>query len=711
MSEESPTLRLSVKASLGHALTSRPRLQLFQKQNNANEVLMKANTAISERRPDEALALYTHVLHELAPGHVSALLNRSLCYVLIGHYELAAMDAYRAALASHDMRDNNVYFQNSRFLAERSYLRVEEIHIIDHEEWTRQNVRYVGDGWTKSALASIVINDQPDVTTDYLSIMNANRLSSMERDALCTALEVRAIYRLSGALFLCGGGARYDALGLLDDAMANLDIFDWERLHFTALGNDIMADLTHEADEGFRLIQFKGNGKMSSTSRAERLDAIKASMRSRSVSINHKGYLQWNKSEPDLSKEKWRNILQNWVHASAKGCSPRVVHPDKVQDDWTPYVELVAEQDFELGELIMLESSIYNVTTSDGLPHSSQELYQYHFCNVCAALLITPKDHDDGNDKYQSPSSLEQSDHRGSHARTSSDSSQSFHHDFRFCNKKHMAPLCSETCASMHNTFDHPGVCDTSLEREILLESLEGLDLPSLGQAQRETTALHDLLLLRGLAYAIQKDKGLLHMPEFAFATAGINFNTFSSPDKSETSCHSWSFTGNIVKPISMLHRICRATRKDPFVHLSKTEGWILNIALAKIRTATRITPPLSVASVPDRSRHCAKIFDNKALFYASYLPLESLPDDIHIIRDIEAVRVGCLNPMLDMIRFAEPEKGETPNVQFEHDGGIQVYATVRIAKGDSLLCNTSKLVGTSPTLSQYEEEKNIHTC
>ena len=60
-----------------------------------------------------------------------------------------------------------------------------------------------------SPLASVVITAAPEATTAPFAT---------SRSSLITSLEIRAAYRLCGALFMVGEGARMDAIGVIDDA-------------------------------------------------------------------------------------------------------------------------------------------------------------------------------------------------------------------------------------------------------------------------------------------------------------------------------------------------------------------------------------------------------------------------------------------------------------------------------------------------------------
>lgn len=68
------------------------------------DVMVRANKALTNRRPEEAIRLYTQVLYKQSPAHVCALLNRSIAYLDYGYHELAVMDAYRACIAANELR-------------------------------------------------------------------------------------------------------------------------------------------------------------------------------------------------------------------------------------------------------------------------------------------------------------------------------------------------------------------------------------------------------------------------------------------------------------------------------------------------------------------------------------------------------------------------------------------------------------------------------
>lgn len=88
------------------------------------------------------------------------------------------------------------------------YLRAERLHVDAHNGWTQAAQRNVGQGWARSPLASIAINCTPNASVQPFST---------SKNSLIRALQIRATYRLCGALFMVGQGARKDALDLIEN--------------------------------------------------------------------------------------------------------------------------------------------------------------------------------------------------------------------------------------------------------------------------------------------------------------------------------------------------------------------------------------------------------------------------------------------------------------------------------------------------------------
>lgn len=88
------------------------------------------------------------------------------------------------------------------------YINAERLHVGANDDWTKAAQRNIGEGWAKSPLASILVTATPEVRIPPFGT---------SRNTLARALEIRATYRLCGALFMVGDGARRDALDLIED--------------------------------------------------------------------------------------------------------------------------------------------------------------------------------------------------------------------------------------------------------------------------------------------------------------------------------------------------------------------------------------------------------------------------------------------------------------------------------------------------------------
>lgn len=384
----------------------RPRLRLTINQDHVdiNDKMLDANRALSRGQPEAAIELYTQVLYDLSPGHVCAFLNRSLCYVWMGYYELAAADAYRAALATHGMRSTEFKYLDSRLIDQQRYLRAEAHCVNTKESWTSEQGRYIGQGWADSPLASLVINDGPDANKLALSEeakkkMNLRKFQPNQRQELCSALEIRAIYRLASALYLCGGGARANALGLIDDAINQLDILEWERFYMLELGDEIMLDTIREVEIGKRLPRpMEVSQEWLSEDRTQRLQKITQNMSGRYVQVRWRdAYSKWNTNEPNYLTMNWNNILQNYVAGCTEKCTPVTESYITPAGDLVSAMVMVASQNIYTGDVIIAERSILNVNTNvPGIISDSSvtEDVCFKFCSACSSLMTIPTKHE-----------------------------------------------------------------------------------------------------------------------------------------------------------------------------------------------------------------------------------------------------------------------------------------------------------------------------
>ena len=103
----------------------------------------------------------------------------------------------------------NTLVAQQRLRNEAGYLGAEIRHVSANNRWTKPRDWDNGFRWVSSPLASVVISAAPEVTTAPFATSTSS---------LITSLEIRAFYRLCGALFMVGEGARKEALDVIDEA-------------------------------------------------------------------------------------------------------------------------------------------------------------------------------------------------------------------------------------------------------------------------------------------------------------------------------------------------------------------------------------------------------------------------------------------------------------------------------------------------------------
>ena len=665
--------------------------------------LVQANIFLSQRNPQEAIELYTKILYTVSPGHACALLNRALAYICLDHPELAVVDAYRAAMSARDMRKNNIQ-SNRRYIAVCQYIRTEKINVEMDKVWTGDNCRFIEINEISSPLSSIVINDPPA----SMNLSTAPPFMPTSRKEVCQQLEIRAIYRLACALSLCGGGARSDALGLLDDAHAKYgNPKSWEMCEYKDLGNSILKDLFKDWEPSA-----SRSGGLRSTSSGVNTDdhevrqQIKAEMKSKTTMIENFSY-SFDDFEPSLHVEQWQNYVVSWIKRCTTTCAAHIIAPSgspAVPSD--PYLELRARQDISPGDKVLSESTVSNVTTStpeDIMTKSTLESTDHFFCDTCATLLIVPGDSPDNHaekfpflpsdprpDPAGRANSPEEEDsvidpvvfprgqaHRPSppsgHTPETCNPTASMSSDLMFCSTTHMAPSCCARCRKDHEIFDH-GLCHTNIERELRKGQLNDPRTPT--PADRKIQCLQELLFLRTFVTSVtasDQTSHPLHQDDIMFAATTPN--TYQKSEEAQP----WSFTNNVIRPLYNINQVCAALDIDPFSTLWQTDGWMINTVMSKISMGMRIS----------KGPRYAKIFNEHANLVTEYGKHDTRWNRYitpHEPDEEEQIWIGSLNPVFNTIRIADPDKGEVPNVVVVQKTALHVYAITPIKSGEALL-------------------------
>ena len=319
----------------------------------------------AQRQPSplvEALRIYTDILAETSPGHPGAFLNRSLCYLLLGRPHLAAFDARRAIMAVHYAREGprgNV--RERQLLACWKAGCVDDVgafgvgvgvgagagadegdgvgelkggtvrrrrhwtdELLDYDDDDDMSVSTIRARWTQRpycfvckgsielldvGLASIALT--ANTTTATVSAVEGNgglvgtppkrRDRAREMFQLRIDAVLKGYYRLTYALWQCGGGALMGALDVLTEVegICGANFSQMDKDQFKALGNRVMEDIAGlmgiEALSSSLPSRLGSVGGSSETggSNEERKENVKNMLRARFTTAKKENY-PWN---------------------------------------------------------------------------------------------------------------------------------------------------------------------------------------------------------------------------------------------------------------------------------------------------------------------------------------------------------------------------------------------------------------------------------
>ncbi|CAD6572761.1 MAG: hypothetical protein ASARMPREDX12_005434 [Alectoria sarmentosa] len=657
-------------------------LRLVHAPESFCDVMVRANIALVNDRPEKAIHLYTEVLYKLSPAHVCAFLNRSMAYIQDGYYELAVTDAYRACITASELRKNSRIADN-RLTKVAKYIRAERLHIDANDKWTRPGRRNIGGGWGRSPLASILISATPDVGGANGTAVPA---FGMSKSSIVRAMEIRAYYRLCGTLLMVGGGARKEALGIIDDFKTTIQMTPWESDWFNQLGNQIMNQLVSEVDPSDPQ-ELELLGDDTKEQRDERMMMLKEDGKAATTGHGYGDY-PWDPYEPKLGKFHWQKKLHAWVESCSENCSASVIEPetdDTRLENPKRYFELRANRDINSGDLVLSTQTISNVTTS--IPEQVEEgrrtgIIDHYYCNSCASLLVVPQQCPNTFQTPHKPAELEvppaiptlppitlcqdqtkttqvedSTCDAGATVQTHSPPS-SPSQDFMFCRPDHIVPTCSATCRQLSKDFDN-GICRTKIEQTLRQSQLNDINPRSISDCK--TQCLRDLIFLRHIAIAIERGHSPLRINDLMFATSGPNMQDIEDDEM-------WSFTSHVVRPLHYLDHLFEKTPTDQFFKLRQLDGWIINTLLVKINRVMRISQsPRYVKSFrADGKLDCAFGPNDER-----WNSLTKLPKD----QEDKAIWIASIDSAFNLIRIADPAKGEVPNVAVVQREGMNVYA------------------------------------
>ena len=434
-------------------------------------------------------------------------------------------------------------------------------------------------------------------------------------------------------------------------------------------------------------------------------------------------FLQYeNKLEMPYDQES----AQSWLETFSKRCSVFPVSDKSPGENSKRYIELRANQDISPGDLLFQEQTELNVTTSDPKQVKAKRsagILDHYYCNICASLLVVPRQHSSNFRAVETPAhsgmppptlpsssptvslqdangtvevissnevlATESSDQSSStySALLSSDQSQS-HPDFMFYHPDHTVPTCSANCRQMSGDIEND-VEQTELEEYLRRSHLIGFSQTSTANRKRE--CLRDLLVLRCVSIAVSLGQAPLENEDLMFPTAGHGAKI------STVQC--WSFYSNVVRPIAIIGQFFKNTiGTDQFDNLSLIDGWMLCTLQRKIASAMR-------TSTSARYVKCFRDDGDLGAAFGAWDPRWALltapsrtGQQQHRGADSSSspsseddneddIWIASIHPVLNMIRVADPDKGERPNVVVVDGDEVYVFAAEGgIRAGEALL-------------------------
>ncbi|KAL9577849.1 MAG: hypothetical protein Q9212_006102 [Teloschistes hypoglaucus] len=700
-------------------LMQRIRLTVMNPQSSSEGSILAANALLSSGKPRAAIEQYTDVLYSQAPGHIIAFLNRSLAHIADHQPELAAADAYRAALSLDQLVGPSDSKARLRALEIRRYLRAEEYDVSNKKAWVgikRRTLLAEPQSWTNLPLASILM----DETVCPLRADDSN-------DVLYMRLQARAVFRLAAALLSCGAGPTQDALALLSDALHHkAKLTAQERVLLEHLATSGLQGLTNQmtnlerfgqkTDDDYVLSLPLGPGS------DDRLPCItpEAMLKCKSACLPANVY--WgDKHEPDFDLLRTRQEIVRFGHQASKTCVP--VPNDRSKHGLTTAVAMHAREDHLPGDVLIYERKCWRVTT--GSPYHILQKQQCTnsrpvklYCDSCASAMLMPQElvYTLLLDSKQ-PKAFTNGSSSAVNDRLQDDNPEKRRRErwcrqtgISFCGPRHQAIYCSKECRRQRRPFHRALHDDTFIEHDLRTGRVPTQEPPyedvSFAHPRHvhhhsKAQTIYDLMFLRIYASAFHDKKHPLEYLKWVRTNMGPSepldarkYPQYHSP---------WSFVNNIVRPIWMIHRHHAALGQDPLDYLELSDGWVINTLMTKIRLSTQISRGAMSAIIYDMEK------ERRSYCFRGLEPWVDKSDEAvyQSEEDLDDVWVGLLDPAITMIRCAEESNGEKPNCWLKYDQGVRVIAGQpddppdrqgpAIKRGDMLLRPKKEFLGGNP--------------
>lgn len=237
------------------------------------------------------------------------------------------------------------------------------------------------------------------------------------------------------------------------------------------------------------------------------------------------------------------------------------------------------------------------------------------------------------------------------------------------CCSNHIVATCSAACRELSGDFDS-GLCHTKLE--LRLRQTHFQDIKPRSMTDRKSQCLRDLIFLRHITMAVNLGENPLQTNDIMFANSGPNTQSLET-----RAVAPWSFVSHVVRPLSFIHQLFFNLNADQFLNLSQVDGWIITSLLSKIDKAIRIS----------KGPRYVKCFRADGMLDTAFGPWDMRWEPPKDQEDEDnATWVAGIDSLFNMIRIADPTKGEISNVALVQKEGVNVFAVKDIKKGEPLL-------------------------
>ena len=510
------------------------------------------------------------------------------------------------------------------------YLAREERYASLGESWTKRPGCYIGTGWQALHLASIRCTESDP------------RFAAMR--PWHRSLEVRAIFRLAGAMSELGLGAYHEAMRVLDDFLFRERKRRGQESVRSGSGKiqirkqGSRRELVHRFEFGqrdFELFRALGNAIVNGALALDRDDKSKSEgVRETKIAGAPRVLYPWS---PDALESAPHHKFE-MIHVVDQVTGKLMPRTEPETEGAPRITVLEAAEEIAEDECVLSENSVFQVATQISYKGS-------WLCNVCASVLTVPEEAE-----WRLPR----------------------------CHSC-QAVFCSDGCSGASLDFHDPP-CGSRIEnyirqwfRERVIESSDNAFAMKDDRYSARARCLHMLLLSRILEYAQISKTNALELPVIKLLNGNLRK---ASPLGKGRNLHApaaaWSFDTHVVLPLSIQKQMGIA----PWEDMDMFDGWAMNLLLAKIQQSMVIHKGPRVAmGLNDR----AKPFQEQTLG----------------ARSEAAVWVGTIHPTLSVIATVNLKKAQRPNVVVS--GGRKLFATAteRI-EGRANLMNSSEAESSS---------------